>query len=96
MHNRKIVRFQGQIETALKIFWAGLELRIKELFAVLHIQSHLTGAGIRKLEWIRFSWTREWDKISGPGGLEDGTGWDVDPEGGRRDAVGQAEAPLGM
>ncbi len=52
MHNRKIVRFQGQIETALKIFRAGLELRIKELFAVLHIQSHLTGAGIRKHEGV--------------------------------------------
>jgi hypothetical protein len=50
LHNRKIVRFQGQIETALKNFRAGLGLRIKELFAVLHIQSHLTGAGIRKQE----------------------------------------------
>jgi hypothetical protein len=50
LHNRKIVHFQGQIETALKNFRAGLELRIKELFAVLHIQSHLTGAGIRKHE----------------------------------------------
>jgi hypothetical protein len=50
LHNRNIARFQGQIETALKNFRAGLELRIKELFAVLHIQSHLTGAGIRKHE----------------------------------------------
>jgi hypothetical protein len=50
LHNRKIVRFQGQIETALKNFRADLELRIKGLFAVLHIQSHLTGAGIRKGE----------------------------------------------
>ncbi len=50
MHNRKIVRFQGQIETALKNFLTDLELRIKELFAVLHIQSHLTAAGIRKCE----------------------------------------------
>jgi hypothetical protein len=50
MHNRKIARFQGQIETALKNFRTGLELRIKELFAELHIQSHLTGAGIRKHE----------------------------------------------
>ncbi len=50
MHNRKIVLFQGQIETALKNFRAELDLRIKELFAVLHIQSHLTGAGIRKHE----------------------------------------------
>jgi hypothetical protein len=50
LHNRKIALFQGQIETALKNFRATLELRIKELFAVLHIQSHLTGAGIRKHE----------------------------------------------
>jgi len=53
LHNRKIARFQGQIETALKNFRADLELRIKELFAVLHIQSHLTGAGIRKCEGFR-------------------------------------------
>ncbi|MGC8817688.1 MAG: IS4 family transposase [Candidatus Hadarchaeum sp.] len=53
MHNRKIVRFQGQIETALKNFRADLELRLKELFAVLHIQSHLTAAGIRKCEGFR-------------------------------------------
>ena len=52
MHNRKIVRFQGQIETALKNFRAGLELRIKELFAGLQIQSHLTGAGIRKYKGV--------------------------------------------
>jgi hypothetical protein len=50
MHNRKIARFQGQIETALKNFHADLALRIKDLFAALHIQSHLTGAGIRKHE----------------------------------------------
>jgi len=53
LHNRKIARFQGQIETALKNFRAGLGLRIKELFAGLHIQSHLTGAGIRKGEGFR-------------------------------------------
>lgn len=53
MHNRNIARFQGQIETALRNFRADLELRIKELFAVLHIQSHLTGAGIRKYEGFR-------------------------------------------
>ena len=50
MHNRKIALFQGQIETALKKFRADLELRIKQLFSGLHIQSHLTGAGIRKHE----------------------------------------------
>jgi hypothetical protein len=53
VHNRKLARFQGQSETALKNFRAGLELRIKELFAGLHIQSHLTGAGIRKREGFR-------------------------------------------
>jgi len=53
LHNRKLARFQGQIETVLKNFRADLELRIKELFAVLHIQSHLTGAGIRKYEGFR-------------------------------------------
>ena len=52
MHNRKLALFQGQIETALKNFRADLELRIKELFAVLHIKSHLTGAGIRKCEGV--------------------------------------------
>jgi hypothetical protein len=41
LHNRKIARVQGQIETALINFRANLELRLKELFAVLHIQSHL-------------------------------------------------------
>lgn len=50
MHNRKIALFQGQIETALKKFRADLELRIKKLFVVLHVKSHLTGAGIRKGE----------------------------------------------
>ena len=50
MHNRKIALFQGQIETALKNFRADLELRLKKLFAVLHVKSHLTGAGIRKCE----------------------------------------------
>ena len=50
MYNRKIPLFQGQIETALKNFCADLELRLKELFAVLHIQSHLTGVGICKGE----------------------------------------------
>lgn len=53
MDNRKIVLFQGQIETALKNFRADLELRIKDVFSVLHIQSHLTGAGIRKCEGFR-------------------------------------------
>jgi len=50
LHNKKLALFQGQIETALKKFRTDLELRMKPLFADLHIQSHLTGAGIRKCE----------------------------------------------
>lgn len=50
MHNRKITRFQGQIETALQKFRGDLELRVKKLFALLHVKSHLTGAGICKRE----------------------------------------------
>jgi hypothetical protein len=53
LHNRKIALFKGQIETALKNFRADVELRIKHLFAGLDIQSHLTGAGIRKSEGFR-------------------------------------------
>jgi hypothetical protein len=53
LHNRKIARFQGQIETALKNFRADPELRFKALFVGLHIQSHLTAAGIRKREGFR-------------------------------------------
>lgn len=52
MHNRKLVRFQGQIETALKNFRASLEWKIKELFTGLRVQSHLTAAGIRKQEGV--------------------------------------------
>jgi len=50
LHNRKLALFQGQIETALKKFRTDLELRMRPLFSVLHIQSPLTGAGIRKGE----------------------------------------------
>jgi len=50
LHNRKIALFQGQIETALKKFAGELDLRMKDLFGQLHIQSHLTAAGIRKCE----------------------------------------------
>jgi hypothetical protein len=48
MDNRKLISFQGQIETVLKMSLADLDLRIKRLFPVLRIKSHLTGAGIRK------------------------------------------------
>jgi len=50
LHNRKIARFQGQIETALEKFRSDLGLRLKKLFSVLHVKTHLTGAGIRKHE----------------------------------------------
>ena len=40
MHNRKIDRFQGQIETALKKFAGELDLRMKDLFAKLRTKSH--------------------------------------------------------
>jgi hypothetical protein len=50
LHNRKLALFQGQIETALKKFRTDLELRMRSLFSILHIQSHLTGDGIRKSE----------------------------------------------
>jgi hypothetical protein len=50
LHNGKLARFQGQIETALKKFAAELDLRMKDLFANLRIKSHLTAAGIRKCE----------------------------------------------
>jgi hypothetical protein len=50
LYNKKLALFQGQIETALKKFRTDLELRMRSLFSDLHIQSHLTGAGIRKCE----------------------------------------------
>lgn len=50
MYNRNLIRFQGQIETVLKKFAGELDLRMNDLFAQLHIQSHLTAAGIRKCE----------------------------------------------
>jgi hypothetical protein len=53
LHNKKRTLFQGQIETALKNLRADLDLRIKGLFTTLRIQSHLTGAGIRKGEGFR-------------------------------------------
>jgi len=48
MNSRKLVSFQGQIETVLKMCFADLDLRVKKLFRVLRIRSHLTAAGIRK------------------------------------------------
>ncbi len=48
MDNKRLASFQGQIETVFKMSLADLDLRIKKLFPVLRIKSHLTGAGIRK------------------------------------------------
>jgi hypothetical protein len=64
LHNRKLARFQGQSETALKNFRADLELRIKELFAGLHIQKpsdrgrHPQAAGFspRHLLFVLTTW----------------------------------------
>jgi hypothetical protein len=53
MNTPKLACFQGQIETVLKMSLTDLDLRIRKLFPVLRIQSHLTGAGIRK--WDGYS-----------------------------------------
>ena len=50
MHNRVDVGFQGQIETVLKESLADLDIKVKKIFQKLRIQSHLTGAGIRKYD----------------------------------------------
>jgi hypothetical protein len=50
LHSKKLIIFQGQIETVLQKFRADLELTVKKLFTVLHVKSHLTGAGICKRE----------------------------------------------
>jgi len=48
MNNRKLATFQGQIETVLKMSLADLDLRLKKIFQLLRIRSHLTATGIRK------------------------------------------------
>ena len=48
MNTRKLATFQGQIETVLKLSLADLDLRVRKLFKVLRIKSHLTSAEIRK------------------------------------------------
>ena len=48
MNTRKLATFQGQIETVLKLSLADLDLRVRKLFEVLRIKSHLTSAEIRK------------------------------------------------
>jgi hypothetical protein len=48
MNNRKLASFQGQIETVLQLSLADLDLRVRRLFKVLRIKSHLTSAEIRK------------------------------------------------
>ena len=48
MNNRKLASFQGQIETVLQLSLADLDLRVRRLFKVLRIKSHLTSAEIKK------------------------------------------------
>jgi hypothetical protein len=48
MNTTKRASFQGQIETVLRMSLSDLDLRIKKLFPLLRVQSHLTAAGIRK------------------------------------------------
>ncbi len=48
MHTIKRASFQGQIETVLRMSLSDLDLRIKKLFPLLRVKSHLTAAGIRK------------------------------------------------
>ena len=48
MHTRKLATFQGQIETVLKLSLADLDLKVRKLFKVLRIKSHLTSAEVRK------------------------------------------------
>jgi DDE superfamily endonuclease len=48
MHSKNEVEFQGQIETVLKQSLADLDIKVIKIFQKLHIQSHLTAAGIRK------------------------------------------------
>ncbi len=50
MYNKKIDKFQGQVEMVLKESLADIDLTCTQLFKTLRIKSHLTGAGIRKLE----------------------------------------------
>lgn len=48
MDSRKLASFQGQIETVFHMSRGDLDLRIKKLFPVLRVKTHLTGAGISK------------------------------------------------
>ena len=48
MDTTKRGSFQGQIETVLRMSLSDLDLRIKKLFPVLRVKSHLTAAGIRR------------------------------------------------
>jgi len=50
MHSKKIGKFQGQIETAFQEAIADIDIKVHKLFKMLRVMSHLTAAGIRKLE----------------------------------------------
>lgn len=50
MHSKKIEKFQGQIETVFQEAISDIDIKVRKLFKKLRIMSHLTAAGIRKLE----------------------------------------------
>jgi hypothetical protein len=50
MHNKNEIVFQGQIETVFKESISDIDIKVKNIFKVLRVMSHLTSAGIRKLD----------------------------------------------
>jgi len=50
MYNKKIEKFQGQVEMVLKEAISDIDLTLTKLFKIFRIKSHLTSAGIKKLE----------------------------------------------
>jgi hypothetical protein len=50
--HKKLALFQRLIEAALQKFRADLELKLKQLFAMLNVKTPLTGAGISKREGL--------------------------------------------
>jgi hypothetical protein len=52
MDTTKRASFQGQIEAVLRMSLSDPDLRIKKLFPLLRVRSHLTAAGIRKVGWV--------------------------------------------
>jgi hypothetical protein len=50
MHNKNEIVFQGQIETVFKESISDIDIKVKNIFKILRVMSHLTSAGIRKLD----------------------------------------------